>query len=551
VAGRAAVDDNPPVSEPDRVLLPEGTRLLHIGPHKTATTAIQSAFHAGRRALRAQGVHYAGPDRHAVIAAQAAIEMPRRGGRRVFPIDAWRRLAAEIERSTANRVVLSSEWFADARPEAVRRIVEELGPQSLQVVLTVRPLARVLPSQWQQYVKAGLTASYPDWLASVFEGDGSAMTPTFWHRHRHDRLAARWADVVGRDRVTVIVLDETDRSSILRTFEALLGLRVGTLVAEEGRGNRSLTLPEAELMRAINAALRREVPDPNLRLNLGLYGAAASLEARRPVAREPAIQTPAWAMARAAEVQREIVEGLAASGLRSFGDVSALLIPGPPAATTSASAAEPIDPWSTWPRLISVAAFGVLRAAGLARTGPATGPRRAAQLVRPLSTERLHRVFSQRLRHRVKTILTVGGTRGRAVAEPAPSVRALTKAETELLGGFAQELESAGLAADLSSRLRRDGLTRELLRRPDVSPDEVPSAALGASLALGIVRASGLIRGGGRLLPPPRARFETSEVALVPTGTLLLVIAGRLLRSALRRDEKPPVKAEPAAILPR
>lgn len=38
--------------------LPEGTCLLHIGPHKTATTSLQSAFHAAREAMASQGVHY-------------------------------------------------------------------------------------------------------------------------------------------------------------------------------------------------------------------------------------------------------------------------------------------------------------------------------------------------------------------------------------------------------------------------------------------------------------------------------------------------------------
>jgi hypothetical protein len=36
------------------LLGPEGTRLVHIGPFKTGTTALQGAFHASRTALAAE-----------------------------------------------------------------------------------------------------------------------------------------------------------------------------------------------------------------------------------------------------------------------------------------------------------------------------------------------------------------------------------------------------------------------------------------------------------------------------------------------------------------
>ena len=42
------------------VLLELGTRLLHIGPHKTGTTAIQGALHLARERLTAEGVVYPG-----------------------------------------------------------------------------------------------------------------------------------------------------------------------------------------------------------------------------------------------------------------------------------------------------------------------------------------------------------------------------------------------------------------------------------------------------------------------------------------------------------
>ena len=527
------------MTAPDSVLLPDGTRLVHIGPHKTATTAIQSALHGARPALRARGVHYAGPDRHAVAAAQAAIETTPPDGRRVRSLGPWRRLVAEVRGARAARVVVSSEWFADAEPEAIRRIVAELGPGPIHVVLAARPLVRLLPSQWQQHVKAGLTTPYERWLESVLKGTGSVPS-AFWHRHRHDLLAARWAEVVGRENVTVIVLDERDRGAILRTFEALLGLEAGTLIPEDARANRSLTLPETELLQAFNVAIKPEIEDSNLRLNLGLYGAAAALEAQPPGDAEPGIETPAWAVTRANDFQREIVEGLIESGVRVLGDVNGLL-PQPGAdAGTPGRTPEDLDAWVTWPRVAAVAGLGVLTAAGLARRGPAAAPTVAAEVLRPLSTDRLRRVLLQRVKNRVKQAIPrrrpARAPGSGAVKAPA---RSLTKAETTVLARFAEELRLAGLPASLYDGALRDSIADELRRRPGAASDETPSPPIGASLAIGVVRASGLIP-GRRRVPPPRARIETLEIAQVPTGTLAIVVARRMAGDVVRRTRAAP-----------
>ena len=45
---------------PPPTALPEGSVLLHIGPHKTGTTAIQGALAAARAELAEHGVTYPG-----------------------------------------------------------------------------------------------------------------------------------------------------------------------------------------------------------------------------------------------------------------------------------------------------------------------------------------------------------------------------------------------------------------------------------------------------------------------------------------------------------
>ena len=58
------------------------------------------------------------------------------------------------------------------------------------------------------------------------------MSCTFWPIHSHHELVARWAEVVGVEHVTVIVVGDRDRRALPRAFESLLGLRDGTLVGQ-------------------------------------------------------------------------------------------------------------------------------------------------------------------------------------------------------------------------------------------------------------------------------------------------------------------------------
>jgi len=357
------------VREHEGLPLPGGARIVHIGPHKTGTSALQGAFHLARRAASEQGLHYAGPNRQPLHAAQAIASVtetkPAPPGLRQ-----WRRLVEEIEGATEMRTLASSEWFADATSPGIRRIARDLGPERLHIVVTVRPLDRVLPSQWQQNAQAGQLLAYEPWLESVFRDPGGVVGRGFWRRHRHDQLVARWAEIIGADRVTVVVADDRDRAAILRGFEALTGLRSGTLVAPDDRQNRSLTAGEVELVRELHLAMDRAGLAPPTRLSLVLFGAAQRLRQRVPGPGEARIETPGWALDAAAPIQREMVDNLRADGVRVIGDLESLA-PDVPAAgrrtrrTASTRATEATD----WPALAAQASLGLIDYAGLARRG--------------------------------------------------------------------------------------------------------------------------------------------------------------------------------------
>jgi hypothetical protein len=342
---------------------PTGSRVVHIGPHKTGTTSLQESFKQCRDAMEEQRVHYTGTLRQPVDAVVAA---NKRSTQETPPnIEQWHALLEEMAASTADRVVISSEFFCDADDAAIRRIVEEVGRDRVQIMVTLRPLAKIIPSQWQQFVQSGARTPFDEWLHDVLDADSRAPLGMFWRRHRHDELVRRWAAAVGPDRVTVVVVDERDREGLRRTAERLLDLREGTLGSNVKHKNRSLTWPEVEMLRIFNVFFGRRKLPRGLYTSLISTGAAGFLKRPDPDPGSPRLTMPRWAADRAVEIAGQIRAGIEASGVRVIGDLESLS--GRPSEVREGDAEPAMVPADAAARL----AFGVLLHSG----SPALSPR--------------------------------------------------------------------------------------------------------------------------------------------------------------------------------
>jgi hypothetical protein len=375
------------------LLLPEGIRLVHIGPPKTATTSLQASFHAARPQLADHGVHYAGTRRHEMLAAVAAV-----GGKGVLggpkpDLTAWKELLADLDGAGDQRVLFSSEYLAQARAPKVAQLVDDLGRDRIHVVLTLRPLDRLIPSQWQQYVQTGYAISYDDWLTEMFsESPSRKVTPTFWVRHRHDELTARWADAVGADNVTVVVLDPSDHEHVLRVFEELLGLPSGLLALHDDLSNRSLTLPEIEIVREFNRLFKEAGWPDSAHFRYLRNGVIRQLRTRQPSRDEAKIVTPPWAQDKVAALTRTVVDNLRTSGVRVVGDLDTLVASpsAPGAAAQDASAREVL------PEVAALALAGAIGAT--ADTAEDARRRRAWRPASDYTTRELAGLLRRRLR---------------------------------------------------------------------------------------------------------------------------------------------------------
>ncbi|WP_035703918.1 hypothetical protein [Glycomyces tenuis] len=306
--------------------LPVGTRLVHIGPHKTGTTAIQGALHGAREELSKYGTTVAHKERNPMRAVLGLTGEPGMKGVGRQDASEWERLVADVEAARTDRVVISSEFLADADDAAIKQAVADLGGPAVHIAVTLRSLAKILPSQWQQYVQNDLTVDYPTWLDLMFNRPAREHpNRRFWLRHRHGRLVERWAAAVGPDRLTVIVPDESDRGMLLRSFEELLALPRGVLRQRPDQANRSLTWDEVELVRRCNELLAEQKLPPAAYYTYFRNGAVKRMKtARRPGPDEPAIATPGWALDRTAELGEETARQVSKLGVRVLGDLDRL-----------------------------------------------------------------------------------------------------------------------------------------------------------------------------------------------------------------------------------
>lgn len=351
--------------------LPRRARVLHIGLPKTGTTALQQAAANNRESLLRHGVRYPGSavsHRFEIAAAMGRKTVRTARGPVVPDRESWTALLDEIEADADRRVLVSHEYASACTDEQAARFHDELGFR-LHVVVTVRNYAELLSSRWQQYVKSGLALHFEQWLAAVLaEPPVRDVTARFHDNSDQGAIVDRWCRVVGPDRLTVIVTDKTRPRLLADSFGTLLGVPSALLqLAHHSRAtNRSLSGSEAELVRELNAVVRK---DPRLwarHPDLVRAGVISRLQsARAPRPGEHRLRLPEWAAPRAQQRGQRHAEQIAATGCRVVGDLSLLHAPVPTATRYATPEHIPLD-----------AAIEAL--VGMMHAGVRSSPRRSA-----------------------------------------------------------------------------------------------------------------------------------------------------------------------------
>ena len=233
---------------------------LHIGASKTGTSALQRGLFDSVQELAEQGVGVplGSRDEHIRSVLRPLGWVTASGFVRDPDPEGLGALETLLRDTPGDRLLLTCEDLCELDAERIRLLVGALSRSghTVHVVLTLRGLASVVPSEWQQFLKHRMTLDYPTFLERVRDRKGR-WARHFWQRQHVAEILGRWTEVVGEDHVDVIVTPDrsADPDGLYRMFGDVVGVDTTRLTWPERNVNASWGYVEAEVYRRVNAAL--------------------------------------------------------------------------------------------------------------------------------------------------------------------------------------------------------------------------------------------------------------------------------------------------------
>ena len=297
---------------------------VHVGPHKTGTSFLQSVLARNKGTLAQNGVLLPGKGYHAqrLAVLQLLHTKGRQGARKGSGFPRWDRLTRRISLSPHPVAIISVEGLAGAQPDRIERLVESLAPADVHVIYGVRDLTRVIPGAWQTRIRNGNSEPLREFLDDLRTMQPERFSTRFWDGQDPRRSLATWERFVPRERITVVTVPQSGapRDLLWQRFSQIVGLDPAAYSLDTEVTNVSIGASETEVLRRLNATMhvdsetykhevRRAVLHNSLRL--------------RPDQKPPRL--PASDVAWVAEIAGEIRDFLATGPYRVVGDLDELV----------------------------------------------------------------------------------------------------------------------------------------------------------------------------------------------------------------------------------
>lgn len=228
------------------------TVFLHIGLPKTGTTYLQQVMWSHVDLMRSEGVLIPGRGhREHLWAALDVQERKNLETRHPRAPGAWGRLVTQLGMWPHTGIV-SHEFLCGASAGQVGRIVADLAPADVHLVVTARHTLGLVTAGWQESVKNGGTRS----LRDIQQGPGPG-SEFGWRTWDLDGVLARWGNAFRPDRVHILPVPgpEEPTDQHWRNFAGVVGLTSDAYRLPEEVANPSLGVVQVELLRRINAEI--------------------------------------------------------------------------------------------------------------------------------------------------------------------------------------------------------------------------------------------------------------------------------------------------------
>ena len=242
--------------------MPEARRIfVHVGLQKTGTSYLQAALLASRDRIAEAGLDLVPPTKRECFELMVVVRN-RYEARRDPESDrnTLERFTAQLREAPGSRAVYSQESLAPASRAQMQRLLDACDGREVHVVLTVRDLARGIPSAWQEELKAGGTATYPEYLVRLQAQESDAQPRRPWIHLDAAAVLRRWSEAVPADRIHVVTVPPpgSHPTALLERFARVLEVDPSLLTPEDRPSNSSLGHVQAEVLRRVNAGLPEE-----------------------------------------------------------------------------------------------------------------------------------------------------------------------------------------------------------------------------------------------------------------------------------------------------
>ena len=217
---------------------------IHIGAPKTATTFLQSTLTHMRDTLAKNGVIY--PRANWLYHAQHRLAFAAKK-RRIFDTGETPDLNAELKELNAvitqtdpqDRIFISSEEFLSVPMESIHALKDGIDCNDIRILVVVRRPDDLLLSIYNQKLKSPLNGFHQ--RIDAFLEDPARLHPIM----DQPACIARWAQVFGRDRMTIWTYEDMDIVG-----DCLRLLNAPPLATEEpALNNASVSAATLEVMR--------------------------------------------------------------------------------------------------------------------------------------------------------------------------------------------------------------------------------------------------------------------------------------------------------------
>lgn len=298
---------------------------VHIGLPKTGTTYLQTVMWADRERMREQGVLLPGRERRDHLWSTRIIrEDPHLDTYEERVRESWGVLKEEIAGWDATALV-SHEFFAGAAPEQAARMVAELAPAEVHLVVTAREPVGLYSGGWQESLKNRDARTMTEFAEA--EVSESSMSVWNWRTLDLRLVLERWAPTVPAERVHVLPLPPpgSPRELLWQRYAGLLGLDPDSFDLSPTFPNESMGVAEAETLRRVNLHLKDE--DFERPFDRGVYIRTFLADERLATRGGERYWPTDPIVAECRERARAAVAHIAAAGYDVVGDVDDLLVP--------------------------------------------------------------------------------------------------------------------------------------------------------------------------------------------------------------------------------